>query len=256
MPSSRCCDTPRQHPRRRHHTRRRRAPLLPPRPFRSPAPCAWFHRATAAGRRALFVGLRPARYARARDRVEDHLHTHRRSPGPGDVLVPADHRGLRRSGRDRGRDPRHLPRRSGRLGQFPDFVAEDRRFPDHLAELGELATTPEANIIKLPNISASIPQLKATIAELQAKGYDLPDYPEEPSTRRGDRHQGPVRPGQGVGGQPGPARGQLRSPGAARGQGVRPGQPATRWAPGRRGSKTTSPPWAAGDFRSNERRSR
>ena len=68
------------------------------------------------------------------------------------------------------------------VSQFPDFVAEDRRFPDHLAELGELATTPEANIIKLPNISASMPQLKATIAELQAKGYDLPDYPDEPST--------------------------------------------------------------------------
>ena len=72
---------------------------------------------------------------------------------------------------------------AGRIvSQFPEFVAEDRRIPDHLAELGELATTPEANIIKLPNISASLPQLKAAIAELQAKGYDLPDYPDEPST--------------------------------------------------------------------------
>ena len=52
--------------------------------------------------------------------------------------------------------------------------------PDALAELGELATKPEANIIKLPNISASVPQLKAAIAELQAKGYALPDYPDEP----------------------------------------------------------------------------
>ena len=68
------------------------------------------------------------------------------------------------------------------VSQFPEFVAEDRRIPDDLAELGELATTPEANIIKLPNISASLPQLKATIAELQAKGYDIPDYPDEPST--------------------------------------------------------------------------
>jgi isocitrate dehydrogenase len=53
---------------------------------------------------------------------------------------------------------------------------------DALAELGELATTPEANIIKLPNISASVPQLKAAIAELQSKGIAVPDYPDEPST--------------------------------------------------------------------------
>ena len=53
---------------------------------------------------------------------------------------------------------------------------------DALAELGDLAKTPEANIIKLPNISASIPQLKAAIAELQSQGYDLPDYPDEPAT--------------------------------------------------------------------------
>ena len=54
--------------------------------------------------------------------------------------------------------------------------------PDTLAELGELAKTPEANIIKLPNISASIPQLKAAIKELQGAGYDVPDYPEDPQT--------------------------------------------------------------------------
>ncbi len=68
------------------------------------------------------------------------------------------------------------------LAQFPDRLSEDQRVEDHLAELGELATRPEANIIKLPNISASIPQLKAAIKELQGKGYDLPDYPESPST--------------------------------------------------------------------------
>src|SRR5699024_11409703 len=55
-------------------------------------------------------------------------------------------------------------------------------FSDALAELGDLAQTPDANIIKLPNISACVPQLKATIAELQSQGYDLPDYPEEPAT--------------------------------------------------------------------------
>jgi isocitrate dehydrogenase len=71
---------------------------------------------------------------------------------------------------------------SGRiLCQFPDLLTEEQRVDDALSELGELAKTPEANIIKLPNISASIPQLKAAIAELQEKGYALPDYPEEPA---------------------------------------------------------------------------
>ena len=64
------------------------------------------------------------------------------------------------------------------LAQFPDRLTDEQRVPDTLAELGELVETPEANIVKLPNISASIPQLKATIKELQADGYDLPDYPE------------------------------------------------------------------------------
>jgi isocitrate dehydrogenase len=72
---------------------------------------------------------------------------------------------------------------SGRiLAQFADRLPEDQRVDDALAELGELATKPEANIIKLPNISASIPQLKAAIAELQEHGYDLPAYPDEPTT--------------------------------------------------------------------------
>jgi isocitrate dehydrogenase len=68
------------------------------------------------------------------------------------------------------------------LAQFPDRLDESQKIGDHLAELGELATTPEANIIKLPNISASVPQLKATIKELQGQGYDLPDYPDEPKS--------------------------------------------------------------------------
>lgn len=72
---------------------------------------------------------------------------------------------------------------SGRIiAQFPERLREEQRIGDDLAELGQLATTPEANIIKLPNISASIPQLKAAIAELQSQGYALPDYPEEPAT--------------------------------------------------------------------------
>ncbi len=68
------------------------------------------------------------------------------------------------------------------LAQFPDRLGDDQRVDDALAELGELATQPEANIIKLPNISASIPQLKAAITELQGQGFDLPDYPENPQS--------------------------------------------------------------------------
>jgi isocitrate dehydrogenase len=67
------------------------------------------------------------------------------------------------------------------LAQFPDRLSEDQQVPDALGELGELVKTPEANVIKLPNISASVPQLKAAIAELQEQGYPLPDYPEEPA---------------------------------------------------------------------------
>jgi len=68
------------------------------------------------------------------------------------------------------------------IAVFPEFLEEGQRIGDALAELGELAKTPEANIIKLPNVSASIPQLKAAIAELQAQGYALPDYPDDPKT--------------------------------------------------------------------------
>ncbi|MFT5777142.1 MAG: isocitrate dehydrogenase [Crocinitomicaceae bacterium] len=67
------------------------------------------------------------------------------------------------------------------LATFPESLNEDQRQSDDLAELGALAKSPDANIIKLPNISASVPQLIATIEELQAKGYAIPDYPEEPS---------------------------------------------------------------------------
>jgi isocitrate dehydrogenase len=66
------------------------------------------------------------------------------------------------------------------IANFPKYLTAEQRMDDALAELGELAKTPEANIIKLPNISASIPQLQAVIKELQAKGYNLPDFPEEP----------------------------------------------------------------------------
>jgi len=68
------------------------------------------------------------------------------------------------------------------LSQFPEALTAEQRVSDDLAELGELVTRPEANVIKLPNISASIPQLKATIEELQAAGYAVPDYPDDPHT--------------------------------------------------------------------------
>jgi isocitrate dehydrogenase len=68
------------------------------------------------------------------------------------------------------------------IANFPDDLKPEQRIPDHLAELGELVKKPEANVIKLPNISASIPQLQAAIKELQEQGYDLPAYPEEPKS--------------------------------------------------------------------------
>lgn len=67
------------------------------------------------------------------------------------------------------------------IANFPEHLSESQRIGDALSELGELAKTPEANIVKLPNISASIPQLKAAIKELQSKGYNIPNYPDDPS---------------------------------------------------------------------------
>src|SRR5512139_3826797 len=66
------------------------------------------------------------------------------------------------------------------IGAFPEYLKPEQRHSDDLVELGELAKTPDANIIKLPNISASVPQLTAAIKELQEQGYALPEYPDEP----------------------------------------------------------------------------
>jgi isocitrate dehydrogenase len=68
------------------------------------------------------------------------------------------------------------------LGQFPESLTEAQRVPDNLAELGKLTLLPDTNIIKLPNISASVHQLISAIKELQARGYKIPDYPEDPKT--------------------------------------------------------------------------
>ena len=70
------------------------------------------------------------------------------------------------------------------LGAFPEFLEKDQIVNDALAELGDLVKNPEANIIKLPNISASVPQLVAVITELQSKGFDIPSYPDNPKTIR------------------------------------------------------------------------
>ena len=68
------------------------------------------------------------------------------------------------------------------LAEFSDYLSEDQRVPDNLGELGRLTQSPDTNIIKLPNISASVPQLLAAIKELQDKGYDIPEYPGDPKS--------------------------------------------------------------------------
>ncbi len=68
------------------------------------------------------------------------------------------------------------------IANFPDNLTDEQKIPDYLTMAGELCLDPAANIVKLPNISASIPQLKGAINELQDKGYDIPDYPDEPTT--------------------------------------------------------------------------
>src|SRR4051812_20928078 len=137
------------------------------------------------------------------------------------------------------------------LALFPDFLTDEQRVPDALAELGALADTPEANIIKLPNISASIPQLKAAVAELQAKGYALPDYPDEPKNdadsdirARYDRVKGsavnPVlRQGNSDRRAPASVKSYVRSHPHSMGA----------WSPD---SKTNVAHMSADDFRSNE----
>ena len=68
------------------------------------------------------------------------------------------------------------------LAEFPEYLTEEQRVPNNLAALGQLTQDPNANIIKLPNISASVGQLKAAIKEIQSKGYAIPDFPDEPQT--------------------------------------------------------------------------
>ena len=137
------------------------------------------------------------------------------------------------------------------LATFADLLPEDQRTADALAELGELATRPEANIIKLPNISASIPQMKAAIAELQADGYALPDFPDDPATdaerdaqARYDRVKGSaVNPVLREGNS------DRRAPRAVKEYARKHPHSMGAWSPS---SKTRVATMSAGDFRHNE----
>ncbi len=108
------------------------------------------------------------------------------------------------------------------LATFPEKLAPAQRINDELTELGDLTLRPEANIMKLPNISASIPQLKAAIKELQGKGYNVPDYPDNPTNGRREGDQVPLRQGVRQRRQPDIARGQFRPPRSRRRQAIRP----------------------------------
>ena len=138
------------------------------------------------------------------------------------------------------------------IAAFPERLNDAQRLPDALAELGELTHDPQANIIKLPNISASIPQLRATIGELQARGYDLPNYPDEPATdgehetrARYDRIKGSaVNPVLREGNS------DRRAPKAVKDYARKNPHPMGHWAPD---SNTHVAHMSAGDFRANER---
>ena len=137
------------------------------------------------------------------------------------------------------------------LAAFPDRLTDDQRVGDALAELGDLALTPQANIIKLPNISASVPQLKAAIAELQAKGYDLPDYPDEGSGA--DAAEIRARYGAVMGSAVNPVLRQgnsdRRAPKAVKEYAKSHPHSMGAWSPD---SKTHVATMSGGDFRSNE----
>ncbi|MCU0284102.1 MAG: NADP-dependent isocitrate dehydrogenase [Candidatus Nanopelagicales bacterium] len=137
------------------------------------------------------------------------------------------------------------------LAVFPEYLTEEQRVADALAELGELATTPEANIIKLPNISASMPQLKAAIAELQGKGYALPEYPDDPSTdaERDIRDRYDRVKGSAVNPVLREGNSDRRAPAAVKNYARRHPHSMGAWSPDSRTSVATM---ASDDFRANE----
>jgi isocitrate dehydrogenase len=137
------------------------------------------------------------------------------------------------------------------LASFPERLTAEQRVPDSLSELGELAQKPEANIIKLPNVSASLPQLKAAVVELQAKGYDIPDYPEDPSTDE-DREL-IARYGKVMGSAVNPVlregNSDRRAPASVKQYARKNPHSMGTWSPD---SKTHVATMSSGDFRSNE----
>jgi isocitrate dehydrogenase len=138
------------------------------------------------------------------------------------------------------------------LASFPDRLDEWQRVGDALAELGALAKTPEANIIKLPNISASMPQLKAAIRELQSKGYDLPDYPDDPGTDQEREIQARYDRVKGSAVNPVLREGNSdrRAPASVKEYARRHPHPMGKWS---RDSKTHVSHMDSGDFRCNEK---
>ena len=138
------------------------------------------------------------------------------------------------------------------LAAFPEHLTEVQQVPDALAELGDLATRPEANIIKLPNVSASLPQLREAIDELQAKGYAIPDYPDEPEGEaeveiraQYDRLKGSaVNPVLREGNS------DRRAPASVKQYARKNPHPMGAWSPD---STTHVATMGAGDFRANER---
>ncbi|MCM8570678.1 NADP-dependent isocitrate dehydrogenase [Gramella jeungdoensis] len=138
------------------------------------------------------------------------------------------------------------------LSQFPDYLNDDQKFSDDLAELGELAKKPEANIIKLPNISASIPQLKNAIAELQAKGYTLPNYPDEPANDKEKEIKARYDKVKGSAVNPVLREGNSdrRAPKAVKNFAKKNPHPMGEWSSD---SKTHVATMSSGDFRSNEK---
>ncbi len=138
------------------------------------------------------------------------------------------------------------------LAQFSAYLTPDQQIGNHLAELGELAKTPEANIIKLPNISASVPQLKATIKELQSKGYAIPNYPANPSTQEEKDIAAKYNKVKGSAVNPVLREGNSdrRAPKAVKNYAKKNPH---RMAPWNNASKTHVATMDSGDFRSNEK---
>ncbi len=138
------------------------------------------------------------------------------------------------------------------IANFPDNLTDDQKIPDELTALGELAKRPEANIIKLPNISASIPQLTAAIKELQEKGYDLPDYPEDPQSDAEKEIKSRYAKVLGSAVNPVLREGNSdrRAPGAVKNFAKKYPHPMGAWSPD---SKSHVATMSSGDFASNEK---